>query len=148
MSPWFETVDEANAEICRLEAELLAVLRQLKERRTTCPPVKGAKHTPGPWETELITERTRGGHRQYWTIFTRGETSRTLATVHPYGIVAKGGNEHMIAEADAQLMTAAPDLLAAWEAFFEAKQGCNDCCKAGGHRCWCQLAHTAIAKAK
>lgn len=33
MSRWFETVDEANAEIRRLDRKLLDALRQLKEQR-------------------------------------------------------------------------------------------------------------------
>lgn len=58
-------------------------------------------HTPGPW----LTEREQGGG---WAVWTRQPHTGTLATIHEEDI-----NGCFPADANARIIAAAPDMLAA-----------------------------------
>lgn len=100
------------------------------------------KHTPGPWRAVLYTHPTF----TIWDIvapesafepsgrFFGGSLPKADGTEHEYSV-----NEDM-SEADAHLIAAAPDLLAACEAALPHHQG--------GHSDTGRLLRAAIAKAR
>lgn len=87
------------------------------------------QHTPGPWETE------RGGFRGAWVRGTQTKEWAALAC----------GDTDESAAANAHLIAAAPDMLAALKAIVEFYGwDAND----DGEYVPCRMAHAAIAKAE
>src|SRR5438105_8386535 len=72
-----------------------------------------AKHTPGPWIVNELTRR--GGSGLYrWHISTEeGRDAEVIATVPAPGVDTSHDLSDPVAEANAYLIAAAPDLLAA-----------------------------------
>jgi hypothetical protein len=105
------------------------------------------KHTPGPWITSMVVV-CPGGHGSPYGTFTihggpldKFGTQPPLATVH-CNLVKEFENINLAAEANARLIAAAPDLLAALQRALNFKEG--DYQNGQG---WEQMARAAIAKA-
>ena len=88
-----------------------------------------ATHTPGPWIVK----------RGAWEFTIGNESSKPSARLHDF-MVAKTPENSMHSEADAHLIAAAPDLLAACEAALSTLRG-------SGHLAVREL-EAAIARAK
>jgi hypothetical protein len=82
------------------------------------------RHTPGPWEIE------RTAHVDLWITAPDGR--------HIVGTVSCGGDQKTEGRANARLIAAAPDMLAALEAVIHA----------AFEPTWAQLVADAIARAK
>lgn len=95
-------------------------------------------HTPGPWQCQVYGKRS-------WGIFhlSDGVYGGTFAEVNNIGFTNESRDQ---AEANAHLIAAAPDLLAACEAALAARFGGDDpCCDADPLT---NQLRAAIAKAK
>lgn len=76
-----------------------------KKEKTGIDKMKKNKHTKGPW-LAIVTETTGGGNPALWDI-----------TCKNGGIIAESISHN---EADAMLISAAPDMLDALQAFVDA----------------------------
>lgn len=97
-------------------------------------------HTPGPWDTNTRQVEWRELYARLIT----GPDGRVLGAAADFNNTLRDPE----ADANARLMAAAPDLLAALEAALEQTED-------GLHRspcdvpdCWVEAAHAAIAEAK
>jgi hypothetical protein len=95
------------------------------------------KHTQGPWALESETRGSYGSD----LIVTAGDGGTTVAHCGGRFAFPKDGDE---AEANARLITAAPDLIDALEWILPEQKVCNRCENAG-QLC---VGHAAIAKAR
>ena len=97
-----------------------------------------AEHTPGPWTPIEQVTREPGEVRTWWEV--HAFASNGIGSKH----VA-----HIPSEADARLIAAAPDLLAALEDLVGYCDNCGGTGMVGDNPCrWCSPARAAIAKAK
>jgi hypothetical protein len=90
-----------------------------------------SQHTPGPWVVHHDADCKE--------IEITAEDGRTIAFMF--------GNQPQDV-ADANLIAAAPDLLAACEGFLSVYTGCSCCFGSPGHRCNPCFTRAAVARAK
>ena len=98
------------------------------------------KHTPGPWVVGTTDKTLIGGLRG----FSYSNIAQTIV------IPAHGHKKHAIAEANARLIAAAPEMLAALTRLANDDWECHWHCEQTGDRCFCwqEIVQDAIAKAE
>lgn len=100
---------------------------------------KTARHTPGPWKSTVLRDGARIESDEASVAWVGPDGTRECADGRIVEVMTKR------AVANANLIAAAPDLLAACRRILVEDGGCS--CSEGGYCAWC-LASAAIAKAE